>query len=67
MEYDEKDRIDPEELNSCDKSESDLDTDKMRTKADPENGKIVCVHCDRWIDSDEWEQVDLGKQMTGPK
>lgn len=67
MDFPEEKRIDPENLNSCDKSESMLenDTDKMRIGADPHEEKVYCRHCGAWITQEEWEEVDLGEQMTG--
>lgn len=64
-EYPDEDHIDPEDLNSCDKSESDLDTDKLRIASDPNEEVVYCKHCGNWVTHEEYDKVDLGDISTG--
>lgn len=65
-EYPEEKHIEPSEFNSCDKSESDLDTDKARICSDPHESKVYCKHCGNWVTHEEWEEeAELGDIMTG--
>lgn len=48
--------VDIEEFDTCDKEESDLDSDKSRIVSKVDDDKVRCKHCGNWITSEEYEE-----------
>ena len=47
--------VDIEEFDTCDKEESDLDSDRSRIVSKSNDNKVKCKHCGNWITSEEYE------------